>query len=197
MYENFSFIIDDVLPAEEFDDLQDYAKSASYQTITNTNKKFYLAYPPASLSDKLQKKIEQVYNRKVKIVQCFLRMATNFIDTDWNIHADLKVATHEDPTHGAVFYLTDNTDHLNGTALWRHKEHGHCAENFSTSYLKKFSQDSSNDIDQWEISSIIGGIKNRLVSYPAKYFHSKYPKEMWGTTQQNCRLIVAVFYQVL
>ena len=56
MYENFSFIIDDVLPTEEFDDLQDYAKSASYQTITNTNKKFYLAYPPASLSDKLQKK---------------------------------------------------------------------------------------------------------------------------------------------
>jgi len=197
MYDNFSFIIDEVLPKQDFNNFKNFSQTTTYQTVENNGKKFYVAYPPAELSNLLQKKIEEVYNKKIKVILSFVRMATEFIDTDWNIHADLKVSTLEDPSHGAVFYLTENFNHLNGTALWSHKQYGHCAENFSTEKIKQFSKDSSNDIDEWEINSIIGGIENRLISYPAKYFHSKYPKEMWGATQKDCRLVVAFFYKIL
>jgi hypothetical protein len=59
-----------------------------------------------------------------------------------------------------------------------------------------FTNTSYNDEDQWDVSSIIGGINNRLISYPANYFHSKFPKQAWGSTQENCRLILAMFYKI-
>ena len=62
--------------------------------------------------------------------------------------------------------------------------------------MLEISNKDYNNIEKWELSSVIGGIENRLTAYPAEYFHSKFPKQAWGATQKDCRLVAAIFYQL-
>ena len=47
-------------------------------------------------------------------------------------------------------------------------------ENFNKLLLK-----DANNLDVWKLKSVIGYKRNRLLSYPANYFHSKYPNKSW------------------
>ena len=97
-----------------------------------------------------------------------------------------------------MFYISQNQNELNGTALWRHKDLGYeMPTDWPKEHVMEISDRDYNNIDKWELSSVIGGIENRLVSYPSEYFHSKFPKQAWGVTPQNCRIVCALFYSII
>ena len=58
-------------------------------------------------------------------------------------------------------------------------------EEFNNIILK-----DSNNKDKWILKSIIGAKKNRLISYPCNYFHSKYPNEF-----NKERIVFVMFYK--
>ena len=197
---NLSFILDDVLKREEFLEYQSYLRNvALYQTLeADGNKKFYITTAPYGLEEKITQAIEEVWQTKINVILPAVRKATQYLDDNWGIHSDLYVGGEESPEHGAVFYISQNDNELNGTALWKHKELGRSMpRDFPTEKVIELSDRDYNDLDKWELSSVIGGIENRLISYPAEYFHSKFPSKAWGTTQKNCRLVFVLFYSVI
>ncbi len=196
----FSFILDGVLKREEFLEHQSYLRNiATYRTVeAEDDKKFYITNVPYGLEEKITEALEKAWRAKINVMLIVVRKATEYLDTNWGIHSDLYVGGEESPEHGAVFYLSQNDNELNGTALWKHKELGHyMPRDFPKEKVIELSNRDYNDLDKWELSSVIGGIENRLISYPAEYFHSKFPSKAWGTTQKNCRLVVALFYSVI
>ena len=194
-----SFILDDVLEKKEFLEYQSYLQNVAFYQVVEAdgNKKFYITNVPDGLEEKITTYLEKTWNAKVKVVLSGIRKATQYLDTDWAIHSDLSVGSEEIPEYGAVFYISQNESELNGTALWRHKEMGYrMPRNLSKDEVMRLSDRDYNDIDKWELSSVIGGIENRLVSYPAEYFHSKFPSKAWGVTQKDCRIVFVLFYSV-
>jgi hypothetical protein len=194
-----SFILDDVLDHQEFLEYKNYFQNTSvYRTVeADGNKKFYVTDSLYGLEEKITLALKKVWNTEVKVILPIVRRATQYIDTNWAIHSDLHVGTGESPEYGAVFYLTQNNDELNGTALWKHKELGHSmSRDLSKKKVTELSDRDYNDLQKWELSSVIGGIENRLISYPAEYFHSKFPSQAWGTTQKDCRIVFVLFYSL-
>ena len=49
-------------------------------------------------------------------------------------------------------------------------------------------REDANDLDKWKLESVITHRKNRLVSYPCDYFHSKYPDKA------KDRTVLVAFY---
>ena len=43
----------------------------------------------------------------------------------------------------------------------------------------------------WTLNSVIGYEQNRAISYPANYFHSKYPNKSW----KSGREVFVMFYK--
>ena len=197
---NFSFILDNALEEKVFCEYKNYLQnSAVYSTIeADDTKKFYVTPIPYGLQEKITEALQKVWNQEIKIVLATVRKATQYLDKEWGIHSDLYVGSEEVPEYGAVLYMSQNDQELNGTALWRHKKFGYqMPRDWPKEEVIEISEKDYNDIDKWELSSVIGGIENRLVSYPSEYFHSKFPKQAWGVTQQNCRIVCALFYSII
>lgn len=97
------------------------------------------------------------------------------------------------PDRAIVFYISENkTKELNGTAFWKHKKYGDSfKDSFSLEEFNRLISQESNDLDKWELNSVVGHKKNRLLSYPCDYFHSKYPKEF-----EESRIVFVMFYKV-
>ena len=81
---------------------------------------------------------------------------------------------------------------LHGTAFWKHKELGDClSEDVSFEEYDKVLLNESNNIEKWDLNSVIGYKINRAVCYPCNYFHSKYPN--LGLTEG--RMVYVMFYK--
>ena len=79
---------------------------------------------------------------------------------------------------------------LNGTAFWSHNQHGDTYVGRDKDDFNKLLIEDSNDISKWDLKTVIGHKKNRLISYPCEYFHSKYPNEF-----KNSREVMVMFYK--
>jgi len=51
-------------------------------------------------------------------------------------------------------------------------------------------KEDAEDLKKWNVKSIIGHKKNRLLSYPCNYFHSKYPNKF-----KESRIVFVMFYK--
>ena len=51
--------------------------------------------------------------------------------------------------------------------------------------------EEANNLEMWELNSVIGYNQNRAISWPANYFHSKYPDKSW----KEGRDIFVMFYK--
>ena len=114
-----------------------------------------------------------------------------YLDT---CHGDLNIEG-EKPDRALVLYISPRKiDELHGTALWRHKKYGKSLpdtvtnEEFDRMILKE-----SENLDNWTLDSVIGYEQNRAISYPANYFHSKYPNKSW----KSGREVFVMFYKTI
>ena len=90
-------------------------------------------------------------------------------------------------------YISPKTiKELHGTALWEHKVLGKClSKNTSKEDFNKLILNESENLEMWNLSSVVGYEENRVISYPANYFHSKYPNKSW----EEGRQVFVMFYK--
>ena len=138
-------------------------------------------------------KISSIEGREIINILSFFRLATDTLDTEWRIHCD-SIINNQVPERAIVLYM-NNTElnKINGTAFWDHNEWGKSLpmKDLSSDIYNNLILNDSNDIEKWNINTIIGNKKNRLLSYPCNYFHSKYPNKAW----KNGRKVFVMFYK--
>jgi hypothetical protein len=69
----------------------------------------------------------------------------------------------------------DLKQELTGTAFWKHPKYGDTSQNSLDIHNEALKV--GNDPSKWNLKSIIGHKKNRFLSFPCEYFHSKYPNK--------------------
>jgi len=85
-----------------------------------------------------------------------------------------------------------NINELHGTALWQHKVYGKSLpKNTTDKDFDELITKESENLDAWTLDSVIGYNQNRAISYPADYFHSKYPNKSW----KSGREVFVMFYK--
>lgn len=200
MQNNKSIIIlDEVLDFEEFKALKDYCfEENRFSALEKGDHIYYVANAPRGIIDKINTVIEEAYKVKIQNSFSFLRLASSLFDTDLRIHCDNgNVGSDFSPTHGAVFYITHDEKNINGTAFWKHHEYGYaCPSDFTDEDAQKYIMRDKEDPLKWDLSTIIGGVPNRLLCYPSKYFHSKYPRVMNGIKIEDSRIVMVVFFKI-
>ena len=200
MKKNKSIIlVDDLLDTTEFENLKEYCfENRRFSALEKGDHIYYVANAPQEVIDKVTSHLEEIYNTKINNSVCFLRLASSFYDTDLRIHCDNgNVGTDFAPTHGGVFYITSGKEEINGTAFWQHNKYGYvCPSNFTDEDIQKKIMCDKDDSSKWNLSTIIGGVPNRLVCYPSQYFHSKYPRVMNGLTPKQSRIVLVTFFKI-
>lgn len=105
-----------------------------------------------------------------------------------------------------VLYLNLPDQCRGGTAFWRHRKYGF--EEFPELGVVKKSGKSPNrvytqlhkdynDASAWEQTHLAEMKFNRMVVYPTKNFHSRWPWAAWGTHSHDCRMIWVGFFSIV
>jgi hypothetical protein len=107
------------------------------------------------------------------------------------IHADLGWGTY-----AAVLYLNapSSVGVVSGTAFWTHKATG--ADRIRGGEVKLYNdvKDDWNDESKWDQTKFVSAKYNSCIVYRSELFHSRWPFEAFGSTPEDGRLIVVVFF---
>jgi hypothetical protein len=187
------YIVDDFFPKEVLEYIEN--DKIDYEEVVTPGKSFWVKKPKALIARWISGKIEKIEGNKIYPILSFFRQAKEGQDNDWRIHND-SIIDNQQPDRAIVIYISDNNaTELNGTAFWSHKLYGdRFISNKKTVDPEEFNrllQEDSNNLDMWELNSVVGHKKNRLLSYPCNYFHSKYPNEFIES-----REVFVMFYKV-
>jgi hypothetical protein len=187
--DNMIYIKDDFLNPELIDLLNN--DTSEFVEVKKPGKSFWVKIPSEEFLDLVISKIEELENNSIECILGFFREAKEGQDTDWRIHND-SIIEGQQPDRALVLFISDDGyGDLNGTAFWEHYKHGEKFENISTEEYNRLLVEDSNDRDKWLLKSVIGHKKNRALSYPCNYFHSKYPNEF-----VNSRKVFVMFYKI-
>ena len=186
------YIKDNFIDKPFFKIIRSHLQSNEYKKIDVGDTNFYIQQSNEDFNNYITLRLEEIEQCKITNVLSFFRLSTDVLDTNWRIHSDLNV-NGQRPDRALVLYLspTERTD-LHGTAFWEHYIHGKelPLQITDEEYDNTIKLDS-HDLNKWDLKSVIGYEKNRLISYPANYFHSKYPNEGW----KEGREVFVMFYK--
>jgi hypothetical protein len=161
----------------------------NFKEVKTPGKSFWVVEPEENFVKYITSKIGVIEKCEIKNILCFFRQAKENQDDDWRIHND-SIINNQQPDRAIVLYISsDNTDELNGTAFWEHKEYGDVYKGETVEEFNNLLIKDSNDISKWNLKTVIGYRPNRLVSYPCHYFHSKYPNKFKN------RKVFVMFYK--
>jgi hypothetical protein len=161
-----------------------------FQEVKTPGKSFWVKDVPKPIMQIIKFEIEDLEGNRIEPILGFIREAKEGQDNDWRIHND-SIIEGQQPDRACVLYISDNNLPLNGTAFWEHIIHGEKFENVSMEEQNRLLIDDANDLSKWNLKSVIGHKKNRLVSYPCNYFHSKFPNEFIKS-----RVVFVMFYKI-
>jgi hypothetical protein len=162
-----------------------------FQEVITPGKSFWVKKIPDPIAQVIKFEIEDLEGNSIEPILYFLRQAKEGQDRDWRIHND-SIIEGQQPDRACVLFISDcNQEGLNGTAFWEHKKYGDRLKKISVEAQNRLLTEDANDLDLWDLKSIIGHKKNRLISYPCNYFHSKYPNEF-----KESRVVFVMFYKV-
>ena len=162
-----------------------------FQEVKTPGKSFWVKKVPKPIADIIKFEIEDLEHTRIEPILYFMREAKEGQDIDWRIHND-SIIEGQQPDRACVLFVSDEQNvGLNGTAFWEHYEHGEKFENVSIEEQNRLLNEDANSPNKWKLKSVIGHKKNRLISYPCNYFHSKYPNEFIES-----RRVFVMFYKV-
>lgn len=166
-----------------------------YEEVKTPGKSFWIKKPSIDFMNWICGRISDIEGNEISSILGFFRQAKEGQDNDWRIHND-SIIEGQQPDRAIVIYVSDNnSNELNGTAFWSHKLYGDRfvmeGELLDPDEFNRLIIEDSNNLDLWELSSVIGHKKGRLLSYPCDYFHSKYPNEFIES-----REVFVMFYKV-
>jgi len=185
-------IVDNFLDEDIYNYVYNMLASNQFQAVEVGDKKFWVQYSNKEFDDFIIDKLSDIDKTKRESLLAFFRVATEDLDTDWRIHADSKVGDIR-PERALVLYISESTkEGLHGTAFWKHKEVGYeMPIDVSNEESDRFLSEEANNVDNWELHSVIGYKPNRALMYPSNYFHSKYPNTGW----KEGRMVYVMFYR--
>jgi hypothetical protein len=183
------YIIDDFLNKELLENITDNLKD--FKKVTTKEKDFWTMTPSNEFINYMVKRLSYEESTNIENILCFFRESKKDQDNTWRIHND-SIINNKQPDRALVLYLSENeTKELNGTAFWEHKIHGDKFSNTeSVEEFNKMLREDAEDLSKWNLKTVIGHKKNRLVSYSCEYFHSKYPNEFLES-----RKVLVMFYK--
>lgn len=184
-------VIDDFLENEVYESVYNRLLNNDFKEVDAGDKKFFVQYSDKDFDQLILDKISSIDGIKRQSLLSFFRVATENVDTDWRIHADLNIGDIK-PERALVLYISESTkEGLHGTAFWRHKKVGYkMSDDISNEEADRFLIEEANNLDNWELHSVIGYKTNRALMYPSSYFHSKYPNTGW----KEGRMVYVMFY---
>lgn len=174
------YIKDNFLDPDLFSYIKDYIKKSKWKTITigpEDSFNFDIKYiePEQKFVKYIQAWLQVIERADINILRSFFRKSNSKYDTEWRIHNDSLVDGVK-PDRALVFYINKNKEeHQNGTAFWKHHEHGYELNDYDIEEFNRLLIEDSNDLNKWTLDTVVNHKENRLVSYPCNYFHSKYP----------------------
>ena len=184
-------IIDNFLDQEVLKIIEKEIDKNKFKEFKTPGKSFWVQEANTYLVRYILTKLEIEEGYDLESVKAFFREAKKDQDNDWRIHCDFGPNTAE-ANRACVLYINQNiTDGLNGTAFWDHTKHGHTLEYGDLKEYNRILLEDSEDLSKWKLQSVIGSKKNRLLSYPTNYFHSKYPNEF-----DESRVVFVMFYKI-
>jgi hypothetical protein len=183
------YFLDNFLSQELLDEfLQDNSEFFEFPT---GDESFWVRLASDKFNQYVISEIESIENKKVKNILSFFREAKEGQDNDWRIHND-SIILNEQPDRAIVLFMeSEESEELNGTAFWEHKKYGDVYTKDGFENFDEILKTESEKREAWTLKSVIGYKQNRLLSYPCRYFHSKYPKEF-----KEPRRVFVMFYKV-
>tara|TARA_R100000152_G_scaffold12870_1_gene5583 strand:- start:50 stop:637 length:588 start_codon:yes stop_codon:yes gene_type:complete len=186
------YIKDNFLDKEVFEVVEKNLKEGEFQEVKTPGKSFWIQGAHENIIKYVVSCLEVIEGGNIENVGAFFRQAKKGQDNEWRIHCDIKPIPGKDQPDRAVvlFFSNDKNKNLNGTAFWEHKKHG---EKLDMGNIKEYDRilvEDANELSNWNLKSVIGSKKNRLISYPCNYFHSKYPNEA-----KTPRIVFVMFYK--
>jgi len=186
------YFIDDFLPSYILDETIKDLSAQEYQELKAGNESFhYLMAKPNFIKYTIDS-LEKLEGNKITSILNWFRLSNDKIQDNWKIHSD-GIIQGQKPDRALVLYISPKKKKdLHGTAFWKHKKHGKSLPYDTTD--KEFDRmilKDSEDLSVWTLNTVIGYEQNRAVSYPANYFHSKYPNKSW----KEGREVFVMFYK--
>lgn len=177
-------VTDNFLPEAAFIDLQEYCLEGEFKIVKAGDKEFSVMPTPKYLLEFLQIPGHE-------LVLTFIRSARIDFDNDSRIHADNIIEGKKTALASVLYINPEGTVSKNGTAFWRHHEHGYeLPADVSNEEFDRLLTEDSNDLSKWEQLDTIYARPNRQLVYNSNYFHSKYPKVI----TEGTRIILVCFY---
>ena len=186
------YFIDDFLPSYILDETIKDLSSQDYEEFKTPGKSFYIQAATHVFVNHVCGMLSGIEGNTIDPILGFFRVSNDMLDTNWRIHSDLKIDGQQ-PDRALVLYISPRKiDELHGTALWEHKTYGKSLPKETTNkeYDRMILNEAEN-LDNWTLNSVIGYEQNRAISYPANYFHSKYPNKSW----KSGREVFVMFYK--
>lgn len=177
-------VVDDFLPENEFKSLQEYCDNNLFEIVSFPGKSFSVLYPPSSVYNYL-------HMDGYEMVLSFIRSAYKGFYTNLWIHAD-NIVQGKKIDIASVLYINDDDDVTeNGTAFWDHYIYGNkLSKDCSDADFDKMLLEDADNRSAWLKKDYISSRPNRMLTYDANYFHSKYPEEI----TEGIRKVLVTFY---
>ena len=187
------YFVDDFLNKDLFKETIKELNSKDYIEHKTPGKSFWVQEAKAEFIAHVAKLISKYESYNIEPILSFFRISTDTIDTEWRIHSD-GIINNQQPDRAIVLYLSQKElKELHGTAFWSHNTYGRKQpENISNEEFDRFLTQESENLENWTLNTVLGYEQNRLISYPANYFHSKYPNKSW----ESGREVFVMFYKI-
>lgn len=117
----------------------------------------------------------------------FFRLSPEGQEEPNYIHADADMGEWS-----GILYLNPDPPNGDGTTFWRRKGSGEIATPFTEVDERRMEGEDWGNLDLWEPWHTVEARYNRLLMFPATYYHSRAIFENWGTGRE-ARLIQMIF----
>ena len=187
------YFIDDFIDKQLFQEISIELNNNEYVEHKTPGKSFWIQEAHENFNNYVLQKLEEIEGNKLENILAFFRVSNDIVDTNWRIHSDLNIQG-QNPDRALVLYISPRKkEELHGTALWRHNIYGKSLpKNTTDEEFDRLILNESENLKAWTLDSVVGYEGNRAISYPANYFHSKYPNKSWREGRQ----VFVMFYKI-
>jgi len=186
------YTLDNFVGKNLFDIATNYLGKGEFVEYVAGEKSFYVQKSPDTFDNYVLSKLGMIEGKPLKNVFSFFRRSTDELDNEWHIHSGLNI-NGQQPDRAAVLYMSPRQmEKMHGTAFWEHQVYGKSLpDHITNEEYDRITREDSNELDMWRLVSVSGYEQNRIISYPANYFHSKYPNKSWKAGRD----VYVIFYK--
>jgi hypothetical protein len=187
----YSLILDDFL--DQPDELRKYAEKASFKEEISPADG--LAYKgvcktiPLSVELEICTKLSYVLSCPIVPYISFLRLSLENVSTRW-IHADIIYSKYV-----LVVYLNTKFPLGSGTRFFSHPEIDLTIRPLPEKMIELWDA-IANKPEKWSVAGEIPMKYNRALIYDTAIFHAPLPKDGFGVTRRDGRVIYCMFFNL-